>query len=526
MLHIAAAIVCGVLMAIFLGQAAAQGSMSKIGMILAMGPILFLVLGLQQKVWLIIPFLSSFEGSIPFIPIPFAVRELAILASFGIFLFLAVFKKLPARARYENVDLLLLLNLLYLVSVYMRNPVGFNAFGSELVGGRPYFMVVIACMFYWVYTHVSVGPKLIYALPLISLSGSFVTVLIWAVSYFVPGATPVISKFYTGVDFSTLLAEYRSGPGMEQSFSRFSEVSEFGFGSIMCLIAYYRPLTVLSPMYFWRFVAFCGSSLALLMGGFRSQLFKAGLYFLTICYLRGGLMDVFKATILGICGIVFVMAIQVSGLIPLPVAVQRSLSAFPIPIEWDYRAVSDAKTSSSWRYEMWKEVWESDKWIKNRILGDGFGFTRYELTLMQSELLGTGGFMEGGSEASKIQGAFHNGPLSAIRYVGTLGLILYLILAFTLAKKAVSLIKMTRGTPFQPASILQVGVIFAPVLFIFVFGQYNAALPQTIYSLAVFKLISRSYRDYTAAKQVEETAQTITFADGNRADTEEPARIA
>lgn len=500
-LHVALAIIGGIIMAFFLGQAAAQGSYSKIGAILALGPVLFIVLGLQGRVWLLIPFSGAFYGSIPLLPLPFAVSEVVKLAAFGVFLCLAIFKKLPKRTNFDGLDFLLFLNLLYLVTVFLRNPVGVNALGSERVGGRPYYMVIIACMLYWVYLRISVGPRLGFYLPIISLAGAFVAFMIWLVSYVVPGAAQFISKFYTGVDFGLLLAEYREGPASEETFSRLGAMGNFGFAAVCLLIAYFRPLTLLSPVYFWRFCAFAMSSLAMMMGGFRSKLFTAGLYFLGISYLRGGLIDTIRAAILGLMAVLILLGIQMSGVLPIPLAIQRTLSAIPIPVDWDYSVVSDARGSSEWRFEMWREILTEDKWIENKFLGDGFGFTRAQLAMMQAEMLGTGGFIDGSeSESQKIQGAYHNGPLSAIRYVGVVGLILYLILAFTLAFKSLKLVRRSMGTPYQPWGFLQIPTFFSPFLFIFVFGQYDSSLPITIASLASYKLLSRSLDDYLATK--------------------------
>jgi len=509
-LHVILAVVGGILVAFFLGQAVAQNSYAKIGAVLALGPLLFIILGLQARVWLLVPFAAAFYGAIPVLPLPFAVSELAKLAAFGVFLCLAIFKKLPKHADFDIIDLLLLFNLLYLTTVYMRNPVGLNVLGTERVGGRPYYLVIIACMLYWVYLHVSVGPKLAYYLPLVSLAGTIIAFVIWMVSYIIPGAAPIMAKFYTGVAFAQVLAEYREGPAVTAGLSRISALGNLGFTALCLLIAYFRPMTLLSPMYFWRFCAFVASSMAMMMGGFRSKLFTAGAYFLSISYLRGGLIDVIRASILGVLALLILFGIQISGIIPIPLAMQRALSAIPVPIEWDYRVVSDAQGSSEWRYEMWKEVLTEDKWIENKILGDGFGFTRAELTLMQNEMLGTGGFMEGGAEASKIQGAYHNGPLSAIRYVGIVGLILYLILSFTLAFKSLKLIRRTMGTPYQPWGFLQIATVLDPFLFIFVFGQYDSSLPMTIGALASYKLLSRSLDDYKATlKAGEEKSESL-----------------
>ena len=66
---------------------------------------------------------------------------------------------------------------------------------------------------------------------------------------------------------------------------------------------------------------------------------------------------------------------------------------------------------------MWKEVLISDKYIENKLLGDGFGFTRRQYATMQ-QLTQFGGSTEDVQENAMITGGVHSGPISAIRYVG------------------------------------------------------------------------------------------------------------
>ncbi|MFZ4683964.1 MAG: hypothetical protein ACOYMS_15770, partial [Terrimicrobiaceae bacterium] len=295
----------------------------------------------------------------------------------------------------------------------------------------------------------------------------------------------------------------------------------------MCLLGYYAPMTLLSPIHFGRFCLFGLSGLAMLMSGFRTQIFSSGVYFMMVSYFRGNLITVIKATLLMIAGVVLLIALHVSGLVTLPLAMQRALSALPIPVEWDSLAVSDARGSSEWRYEIWNDVWNSDKYIQNRWLGDGFGFTKEELKIMYSDLLGSGGFMgEEGATAQKITGAYHNGPLSAIRYVGVVGLVLFIFLSFGAAKKTINLINLTKGTPYQPLTTLLVPAILAPVSYLLIFGAYDASLPATIAYVANLKLISRSFTDYLAAKGIPAAENPVVERETGQKPALVPARSA
>ena len=54
---------------------------------------------------------------------------------------------------------------------------------------------------------------------------------------------------------------------------------------------------------------------------------------------------------------------------------------------------------------MWDVVLHTDTYIHNKLLGDGFGFTSYELQIMEQQGEGGQGFVGGASqENSLIQG--------------------------------------------------------------------------------------------------------------------------
>ena len=95
---------------------------------------------------------------------------------------------------------------------------------------------------------------------------------------------------------------------------------------------------------------------------------------------------------------------------------QRTLSF--LPGHWDSRAVKDATGSTEWRLEMWRDIPKGTQYISDKIMGDGFGFSRAELSAMERQKFATGGMQQ---EDFMIIGAFHNGPLSAIRFVGVVG---------------------------------------------------------------------------------------------------------
>jgi hypothetical protein len=137
-------------------------------------------------------------------------------------------------------------------------------------------------------------------------------------------------------------------------------------------------------------------------------------------------------------------------------------------------------------------VWFEDRWIKDKVLGDGFGFTRHDLQIMQSAVIGGGpGFIGGPQqEAFMITGGYHNGPLSAIRYGGLVGLFFVGLLLVLLAARAVRLINQTRGSPlFISALFVCLPVVFAPAGFVFMAGAYDNALQDSFFSWGLMKIL-------------------------------------
>ena len=195
-----------------------------------------------------------------------------------------------------------------------------------------------------------------------------------------------------------------------------------GISLINALCAYFRPLTLFSPFRILRSSLFLIGMVLIMISGFRSLLLTATIIFLLASYFRNGWSDIAVSLVGLLFGALFLIFFN-SFVHPLPLSMQRALSA--LPGHWDSRAVNDATGSTEWRLQMWKDIPKGRQYIRNRIMGDGFGFSRAELQALERQKFGTG---EMAQEDFMIIGAFHNGPLSAIRFAGVVGLVLYYVL--------------------------------------------------------------------------------------------------
>ena len=125
---------------------------------------------------------------------------------------------------------------------------------------------------------------------------------------------------------------------------------------------------------------------------------------------------------------------------------------------------------------MWKDIPKGTRYINNKIMGDGFGFSRAELSAMERQQFLSG---EISQEDSMIIGAFHNGPLSAVRFVGIVGLILYYMLLIYSAVYAWRLIRAADGSDYFPLALfIGLAVIWEPFNYTFVFGAFDSGLAE------------------------------------------------
>jgi hypothetical protein len=131
---------------------------------------------------------------------------------------------------------------------------------------------------------------------------------------------------------------------------------------------------------------------------------------------------------------------------------------------------------------------------------------------MQSEMAGGIGFLGAArQEGFMITGMFHSGPLSAIRYVGYVGLAIYTALIILVGWHAWQLIRKTEGTElFAPSLFVGMPIIIFPVLFCFLAGQFQYDLPVTLFSAGLIKLLQRTIKsgEHLPAEELKATAQS------------------
>lgn len=454
-----------------------------------------LVFGVGRNIYFLIPICWGLTGRVTALPLPFDVRELVIILASGLFITDIIFKRNQKKKSLEMIDLLVWINLLYLVTVFFRNPVGINALGGDRVGGKPYIDVILGIMAYIITSRLIITYKFSRQLPKYVLLVSLFTGFSGALAMYVPSVASKIAPLYSG--FGSVNAAFGDMSSKDIGIDdRFAFLQQPAGSLILYICSQMSPMDIFNPNNLSKMLAYILGLVLALLSGYRNVLVYVFLVSFLAVVIRDKIVGLFKITCIGLVPIIALVGISYSS-IKLPFAVQRSLSF--LPGDWDARAKTDAKNSSEWRFEMWRIALSSNQYIRNKILGDGFGFLRTDFEIMVDSLRGGKGF--GGENAEQerfmINGDFHSGPVSAIRFVGLVGLILFLSLIFYSAKYAFQTIILARKTPYEMCVYFYaIPMMIMPFFYIFVFGDFRSDLIGTLFSVGIIKALRRSVFRY------------------------------
>jgi hypothetical protein len=117
---------------------------------------------------------------------------------------------------------------------------------------------------------------------------------------------------------------------------------------------------------------------------------------------------------------------------------------------------------------------------------------------------------EGLQDYYMITGDYHSGPVSAIRFVGYVGLFLFTALLIANAKYAWKIIESAKKTAFFPLALFSgITAIAHPIFFWLVFGGYGGDFVQAILTLGMLNLIDRSIKKEKAIAAVDQTEKNL-----------------
>lgn len=485
------ALLLGLLLAVVIGNAVGSSDMRLVGGVIAAIPVAVIFVKLKTNIWILLPIGWYLTGRLPWLPVPFTVRDLCFMVVIFFFALFYTTRALPWRRKVNTLDYLVYINLFYLITVYARNPAGFWAMQTSMVGGRPYFEIALAFGAFVILSRVQITDFISRIFPLLFVIPTWCTASLDLVSRLVPRTASVLSSIYSGVASGSVVSAFQ--PDQQLGVTRMTGMQNAGYSSVLALCAKYNPVTLLSPVRPFRVILFACALGAIFLSGYRSVFLFAMVAFLLASILRGNLKDLWLAGAAMFLGMVLLLSVQ-GSLIQLPLTVQRTLSW--LPADWDESAVADAEGSTRWRVEMWGWAWNDERILRNRIWGQGFGLSLDDMNLIATSLMAGqgGGSLLGGSDRENfmITGSFHNGPLSTIKYIGIVGLILYYPLMCYMAWLAWRLCKQARATKALPLALfVGIPIIYEPFNFVIVFGALDSNYSQLLFWAGLLNMTQR-----------------------------------
>ncbi len=484
------ALLLGLLLAVVIGNAVGSSDMRLAAGLIAAIPVAVIFVKLKTNIWVLLPIGWYLTGRLPWLPVPFTVRDLCFITVIFFFTLFFATRTFPWKRKTSTLDYLIYINLAYLATVFIRNPVGFWAMQSSMVGGRPYFEIGLAFGAFMILSRVQITDFIAKVFPLFFVVPAWCVGILDVIGRLIPQTGYVLNSLYSGVGTGGATAAFQAEA--ELGTTRMTGLLSAGLSSVLALCAKYNPITLISPLYPHRVMMLMIAFGAIFLSGFRSALLFAMLAFVLSALLRGRLKDLWAAGAVMLLALVLLISMQ-GSVLQLPLTMQRALSW--LPGNWSQEAVADAEGSTQWRVEMWGWAWNDNRILRDRTWGQGFGLSLDDMNLIATSLMAGqgGGSLLGGSdrESFMITGSFHSGPLSTIKYIGVVGLSLYYPLMCYMAFVAWRLCKRARGTKaFTLALFVGIPVMYEPFNFVVVFGGLDSNYPQLLFWAGLFNMTS------------------------------------
>jgi hypothetical protein len=504
------AMLLGLVVALVVGSAVGSSDMRLVAGLLATIPLAVIFIKLKTNIWVLLPIGWYLSGRLPWLPVPFTLRDLLFMTVIFFFTLFFATRAFPWKRKVGMLDYLIYINLAYLATVYVRNPVGFWAMQSSMVGGRPYFEIALAFGAFIILSRVQISDFIARIFPLFYVIPTWCVGILEVIGRLVPQTAYPLAMMYSGVGVRSVTSAFQEEAQLGET--RMTAMQFAGTSSVLALVSKYNPLTLISPLHPFRAILLAIAFGAIFLSGFRSALLFAMVAFVLATLLRGRFKDLWIA---GGAVLLFVVAlISLQGnVLQLPTTMQRALSW--LPGQWSAEAVQQAEGSSQWRFEMWEWAWNDDRILRDRTWGQGFGLSIDDMNLIASSLMAGegGGSRLGGSDRENfmITGSFHNGPLSTIKYVGIVGLVIYFPLLCYMAVLAWRICQKARGTKaFFLALFVGIPIIYEPFNFVFIFGGFDGSLSQSLYWAGLLNMTSNHVHRVTGTADSSSEIRVVT----------------
>lgn len=477
-------LICALFLAVWLGLSIVTNQSETILQVIGVS-VFIICLFLGRRIWILIPFMAALDISlrIPGTPTSLLLGQALVLV-FSLPLFLM--RKLPFRLAWTELELWFLILTLLVAQVYLRHPVGVSLFGGDTVGGKGYALYAIAVLCTLLLCGLSVPAADLKWILRLSIIGGLLNTAISIVGKLIPTI-----GYYTGaIEIQAVEVGYENEAVDTKAATRLGFMTDLGNNLSLWISSFISPLRAcFRPM--WMLLVLAAMAAALL-SGFRNAIATVGLTFLLGIAYRSGFRGVAISLFAAVGGLALLAVVNTMH--PLPPNIQRSLTVFPGT--WEQRYKDDAENSSEWRFEIWREVLFTDRWIQNKWLGDGLGFSAAELAaqnnVREENHAGISGF-DMHRDIILANGDYHSGPVSTIRVIGYIGLAFFLLAQIRLAVHVHRQIIRCRGTEWLPlALVVGIPIISGPLIFIFLFGDFKTGASAFLLSLGMCRLLENN----------------------------------
>jgi len=457
--------------------------------------VIFVAAGLRERAWILIPLGWMLIGNCFFIPFHFSFRDVSVLLAGCAYVSFRVLTHKDMRRPIQILDCILVLIVVNTIVDFVRHPAGLLVFGSETIGGRGYFTFALAMLAYWVIVRLPDSLRPVSWIPYFVLAGGSVVALLNLIVYIAPSTTPYVYTLYGGVDYSGYVASSLD----TTDIVRLTGLGSFGYTLALVLCALYPPQTLFNPLR-PRFYFLLLGLVAVLLSGFRSTLLSIMAALAIASVMRQGWRGLTMLSLIG--GLALgILCFGQGRVYDLPRPVQRALSF--LPGHWSDTVVANAEDSSQSRFEWWIRIIKEGV-IKDWVFGDGMGLAEKEMENITSKTTF--------HEWYELTGGFHSGPLTAVRFAGCIGLVLFYWFMIVAAFQGVKCLRLCRGTSLEPAAIfVAIQLIWFPINFTFVFGAYDQDLPGEVFLVALLMLLLRMVPQARAAAAEPRLSQTLPF---------------
>lgn len=505
-------VVLAAFIAVYLGMAAAT---SKVEVLIWMGSIIAVTgcLLLGKNIWALIPCGLAIAGGLNFLPGAPPVWWLASMAAGGMLLLRFATRKDNFQWRLTLLDWIVFLQFIAVAQAYLRNPTGLSFFGGDMAGGRPYIAFCISFGTYFLLSIMKTDLKTFRIVVICVIAIMLGDGLIKLIAQFVPPFAAILLPIYSGIDFD---AGYMNRE-VDLMESRVNSGVEIGGTLGLVLVCFYPPLTTINPLFFLRFCGMIIASFLILISGFRSVFGMLVIQFFVSLWIRRQYAQTIVAVFIAILGAVVLLLIG-SLVQSLPAGAERVLSVLPF-VQVDENKRDDAQKSSDWRFEMWREALSSNRYIRNKALGDGFGLSAVEQKAQMDSVFGDKRRTRGMTIQDMMleRGSYHGFHVETIRFTGTLGLIIALIGLFTFLRYAYILIRHFQGSPYW-GHVLFICLPFLiyPFSYLLIFGSYKSGFAQLIASAGMLKLLDNiRFRELAASRADARASKKLATANIN-----------